>query len=195
MIPHSTRERKIAELLYDELTGRKPGVPSSEAEFQENAALALVHPPPVKAEGSSPDSREYRVNMLLREAQSLGYDVHPPSDRWGLAQRLAALVTKLEADLDELPKHTIPTPAEKIRGDLNHALNPVIGFLRLWARDFQEGKNVPASREKERSLGERMQQAAERIKAGLTIAENQLGFVAWSEEIKELRKEFGMGPR
>lgn len=88
--------RRIAELLYDELTGKNPGVPLLMREFEENAALAdVVLPHPEKWQ-----DRDEKLYELLKDADYLGYEVHRKTpDRWGLANRLAEKVMKrLEND-------------------------------------------------------------------------------------------------
>lgn len=77
------RVRRVAEILYDELTGRKEGVKQGMEQFEPNAALAHV---------SAHDNME--VRQLLLDAMHLGYSVHTSMDRWGLSLRLADLVVK-----------------------------------------------------------------------------------------------------
>lgn len=75
------RERRIAEILYDELTGKQDGVPFELREYGENAALAMVV-------ASTPEIRQ-----LLLDADHLGYELHPwCGNRWTLACRLARLI-------------------------------------------------------------------------------------------------------
>lgn len=90
--------RRIAELLYDELTGKNSGVEHRMREFEDNAALADVWLPP----RDMWKDRDEKVYVLLREADYLGYEVHRRTpDRWGLANRLAEKVMKrLENDED-----------------------------------------------------------------------------------------------
>lgn len=82
--------REIAEILYDQLTGRHTGDP-----YGENAVLR-----PVEMTLRARDhwtSRDKRTYALIREANDLGYEViSKVGDRWGLALRLARMVVERE---------------------------------------------------------------------------------------------------
>lgn len=86
------RVRRVAEVLYDELTGR-----GDREGFSANAALARVETMPGPMSGWQ--KRDKETYQLLKDADYLGYEVHRSSgDRYQLSVRLAKLI--LEA-LDE----------------------------------------------------------------------------------------------
>lgn len=81
---------------------------------------------------------------------------------------------------------------ESVRGDMHHMINPAIGRLRLLQREFAT-RDEPYTSEELEARAENLQHYVDRLHVALAAMDVSLGFEVYHDEVREMRRQFGMG--